>query len=601
MHQAPLLKLLFALLALSGPVFGAPPGGSADLPEQPFRFRAEVAAGDRLQLHWEIAQGTYLYQEKIKLSLENSPGVMLGEIQLPPAIIKRNALRVDGTIGDVAVYYNRLDLTLPLARSAPEPIDITLRARFQGCADIGVCYPPHSDTVTLSLPALGTAAVAAVAEPPPSEQDRLAALLAGGSIWLTLALFYGGGLLLALTPCVFPLVPILSGIIVGQGENITPMRGFLLSLIYVLAMASAYALAGVAAGLSGFNPQTVLQNPWLLSGFALLFVLLALSMFGFYELQLPSHWQSRLSEVSNRQRGGTLVGVAIMGFLSALIVGPCVTPFFAGALIYVASSGDALLGGLAFFTLGIGMGTPLLIIGASAGALLPRAGDWMNTIKAIFGVLFLAVAIVLLERILPSAVSMVLWGLLLVISAIYMGALRHLPVEAGGWARFWKGLGVAILVYGILILAGAAAGGRDALQPLRGTILSAGAEMEREDLPFRRILSVTDLERELASAGAQRRPVMLDFYADWCSSCKELERYTFSDPVVAEALRDFVLLQADVTANNADDHALLQRFGLAGPPAIIFYDRDGRELRHLRLIGFVGPAGFVEHIQRGVP
>ncbi len=601
MHHKPLLRLLFALLVLSGPASGALSGGPADLPEQPFRFHAEVTTGDRLQLHWEIAKGTYLYQEKIKLSLEKSPGVTLGEFRLPPPTIKRNALRVDGTIGDVAVYYDRLDLTLPLQRSTPEPVAITLRARFQGCADIGVCYPPHNDTVTLSLPPLGTAAVTADATTPLSEQDRLAALLAGDNLWLTLALFYLGGLLLALTPCVFPLIPILSGIIVGQGETITPMRGFLLSLIYVLAMASAYALAGVLAGLSGFNLQTALQNPWLLSGFAFLFVLLALSMFGFYELQLPSRWQSRLTEVSNRQRGGTFLGVAIMGFLSALIVGPCVTPFFAGALIYVAGSGDALLGGTAFFTLGIGMGTPLLLIGASAGALLPRAGGWMNTIKAVFGVCFLAIAIMLLERILPAAVAMILWGLLLVISAIYMGALRHLPVEASGWARFWKGLGVAILVYGILILAGAAAGGRDVLQPLRGTILSAGAGVEKEGLPFRRIRSVADLERELAAAGAQRRPVMLDFYADWCSSCKELERYTFSDPAVAAALSDFVLLQADVTANSADDHALLQEFGLAGPPGIIFYGRDGRELRHLRLIGFVGPEAFVEHIQRGAP
>jgi thiol:disulfide interchange protein DsbD len=598
MHRKSLLRLLFALLVLSGPASGAPSGGTADLPDQPFRFSTKVGSGDRLLLHWEIAPGTYLYQEKIKLSLEKSPGVTLGDFQLPPPTLKRNALRVDGTVGDVAVYYHRLDLTLPLQRSTPESVEITLRVRFQGCADIGVCYPPHNDTVTLSLPPLGSAAATDDTTSPLSEQDRLAALLAGGNLWLTLALFYLGGLLLALTPCVFPLIPILSGIIVGQGEDITPLRGFLLSLVYVLAMAIALALAGVVAGLSGFNLQTALQNPWLLSGFALLFVLLALSMFGFYQLQLPSRWQSRLTEVSNRQRGGTFVGVAIMGFLSTLIVGPCITPFFAGALIYVASSGDALLGGTAFFTLGLGMGTPLLLIGASAGALLPRAGDWMNTIKAVFGVFFLAVAIMLLERILPAAVSMVLWGLLLVISAIYMGALRHLPVEASGWARFWKGLGVAILAYGILILAGAAAGGQDALQPLRGTIFSADAGMAEEHLPFRRIRTVADLERELAAAGRQQRPVMLDFYADWCSSCKELERFTFSNPAVAAALADFVLLQADVTANSPDDQALLQKFALAGPPAILFYHRDGRELRHLRLIGFVGPEAFIEHIRR---
>jgi thiol:disulfide interchange protein DsbD len=571
----------------------------------PYQLSAQVTAFDRVALNWTIAEGTYLYRDKIRVQLDQGDGVTLGEIALPKPVIKKNVLRPDGTTGDTAVYYHQLNLGVPLIRSSENAMEIQLRVHYQGCADEGICYPPVKKLLTLSLPAAGTEVAStatppaeAQSAPPQSEQDQIAALLAEGNLWISMAAFFGFGILLSLTPCVFPLVPILSGLIVGQGEELSPSRGFLLSLIYVVAMASAYAIAGVVAGLLGYNLQAELQNPWLLSAFALLFVLLALSMFGFYELQLPSSWQGKLRDLSNRQQGGTWLGVAVMGFLSALIVGPCVAPPMAGAFLYIAKSGDGLLGGLAFFALGIGMGAPLLIIGASAGKLLPRAGAWMNRVQGVFGVFFLAVAILLLERILPVAVALLLWGTLLIVSSIYLGALRRLPPESTGWSRLWKGVGVVLLIYGALMLLGAAAGGKDTLQPLRGVQLFSTASERTEHKLFKPIKTSADLQRELMLAKAQGKPLMLDFYADWCTSCVELERYTFSDSTVQSALQGFVLLQADVTAwDEEDQNLLVKQFGLSGPPAIIFYDREGKEQRALRLAGFIDAEAFIEHIQ----
>ncbi len=599
------LILIAALLPLSAPSAAWEP------PEKPYRLQARVASHDALLLKWLIAEGTFLYQDKIKISLLQTDGVDLGEVELPQPTLKKDAFRPDdGTTGEVAVYYNRIDLPVPLIRSTDEAREIRLKVRFQGCADEGICYPPQTEIITLLLPARGEIINPGDMAFPPefnavdpaefqSEQDRFAAVLANGDIFAAVVVFVIGGLLLALTPCVFPMIPILSGIIAGQGTGITPGRGFLLSLIYVLAMASTYALAGVVAGLLGHNIQAELQSPWILTAFALVFVLLALSMFGFYELRLPARWQNRLTEISNRQRGGTLFGVAIMGFLSALIISPCVAPPVAGAFIHITTTGDAVLGGIAFFALGIGMGLPLLVIGASAGKLLPRAGAWMDKIKSVFGVLFLAVAILLLERILPHAVSLLLWGILLIVSAIFMGALRRLPEETSGWSRLWKGMGVVLLIYGGLILLGAASGGKDPLQPLRGVNLFGGNSTAPRTLEFQRIKTVSDLQQKIALAKAANRPVMLDFYADWCSSCEELEYYTFSDPAVISALDRFVLLQADITAQDeADKELLTGHFGLSAPPAIIFFDSKGVERPNLRLVGFVGAEEFVAHLKR---
>ncbi|WP_295454721.1 protein-disulfide reductase DsbD [uncultured Thiodictyon sp.] len=598
--------------------------------EEAFVFQAQLAAPDRLELTWTIAPGTYLDRDQIVLALDDAPGVRLGAFQLPPGTLTKDGVRPDGSLGEVAVYRDRLDLNLPLVRSAAAPTTITLVAKYRGCAEQGICYPPQTQRITLDLPALppdsaGRAAGAASAvrvaptapltataptrpaDPPraagpPAEQDRIAAVLAGGSLLAVVALFFGFGLLLAFTPCVFPMIPILSGIIAGHGAHLTTRRAFTLSLIYVLAMALTYTTAGVLAGLFGANLQAVFQNPWILTAFALVFVALALSMFGFYHLQLPSALHARLAALSHQQRGGTLIGVAVMGVLSALIVGPCVAPPLFGALIYISQTGDAVLGGVALFSLSLGMGAPLIIIGTSAGQLLPRAGSWMGAVNAVFGVALLGVAIALLERILPAAVAMLLWGLLLIGCAVYLGALTQLPPGAHGWDKLWKGLGVGLLIYGALMLVGAAAGGKDTLQPLRGLPDVGGAGTTTESLAFKRIKTLADLDRELAGARAAGRPVMLDFYADWCVSCKELERDTFSDPAVIGALKHFVLLQADVTANDAADQALMQgHFKIPGPPAMLFFDPAGAERPDLRLVGFTPAPAFVAHLRRVGP
>lgn len=592
------------------------PGGEESIPdpEVAYQLSARLEGPDRVRLIWTIAEGTFLYKEKLRIALEPTPGLDLDAYQLPEAELRRDGVRPDGTIGDVEVYQGQVELLIPLRRADPRVDRLALRVEYQGCAERGICYPPMRKRLELDLPPLAVMSTGVVADSPApgatraspavqeplSEQDRIAQALRGDTVWLVIASFFGFGLLLAFTPCMFPMIPILSGIIAGQGRDLTPRRAFLLSLVYVLAMAFTYTLAGILAGLFGQNLPALFQNPWILASFALVFVALALSMFGFYNLQLPAGLQGRLSALSNRQEGGTLLGVAIMGLLSALIVGPCLAPPLAGALIFIGQTGDWALGGMALFALAMGMGTPLIALGTSAGKLLPRAGAWMDTVKAVFGVLLLAVAILLLERILPVAVSLVLWGGLLICASVYMGALRDLPVEATGWARLWKGLGVVLLIYGALMLAGAAAGGRDILQPLRG-LGSVGA-LATEGLAFTPIKTTMDLDRELAQARAAGRPVMLDFYADWCASCKELERHTFSDPRVATALRGFTLLRADVTANDTEDQALLQgRFGLPGPPVIAFYGADGQERQGYRVVGFMAPEAFAAHVAKAVP
>ncbi|MBA2351431.1 MAG: protein-disulfide reductase DsbD [Burkholderiales bacterium] len=563
-------------------------------PDQAFRLDIEVRDANTLIANFKPADTYYLYRDKIGFSLPESAGVQIAKIALPAGEMK-----ADPNFGDTEVYHRPFQAVISLQRGATASGPLQLEATYQGCSDKGLCYPPEIKNFTLAMAVAAGAGVGgdagAVSGPsspqtspvtaPESEDARIAALLEGGSLWVILASFFGFGLLLALTPCVFPMIPILSGIIVGQGQTLTRTRAFGLSLAYVLGMAITYALAGVAAGLSGALLSAALQNPWVLGTFAAVFVLLAFSMFGFYELQLPASLQSRLSERANRMQGGHLAGVFAMGVLSAIIVGPCVAAPLAGALLYISQTRDVVFGGTALFAMALGMGLPLLVIGTSAGALLPKAGAWMEAVKRFFGVLLLGVAIWLISPVISPLVHMLLWAALLIISAIYLHAIDPLPPGVSDFRKLWKGVGVIALLVGVAILVGAMSGGRDVLQPLAGLRAGGGANATpASHLAFDRIKTVAELDQRIVAAGG--KPVMLDFYADWCVSCKEMERFTFSNERVQARLKDVILLQADVTANNADDKALLKRFGLFGPPGIIFFDTQGAEVGHGRVIGY---------------
>jgi thiol:disulfide interchange protein DsbD len=607
--------VIFLLLGLLGPAshagsildrlpsFGAKQEAILP-PEQAFGVEAGARDGHTVLASFRVTPGYYLYRDKISLKLTDDPvknaGIRIARISLPEGEIKH-----DPNFGDMAVFHQSVQAEIVLERSNGAPQVIGLEAGYQGCKDKSLCYPPVKKIFDIALPEAGAAPLKAAtgapgaAEPPQpaaadSESAQIAKLFKQGSFWLIVSFFFGAGLLLAFTPCVFPMIPILSGIIVGRGHNITHLHGFILSLAYVLGMAITYAAVGVAAGLSGSLLSNALQTPWVLGSFAAVFVLLSLSMFGFYELQLPAALQSRLTTTSNKLHGGHLSGVFVMGALSALIVGPCVAAPLAGALLYIGRTHDALLGGSALFALAMGMGLPLLLIGASAGTLLPKAGAWMESVKRFFGVLLLAVAIWLISPLIPVSVQMLLWAVLLVLSAVYLHALDALPHNAGGWRKLWKGIGVLALLAGGAYLVGALSGARDILRPL-GALGTAQAEAPPAHVQFERVKNLADLDARLVQE--RGRIVMLDYYADWCVSCKEMERFTFADPKVQGRLKGAVLLQADVTANSEEDKALLRRFELFGPPAILFFDAKGTELSDHRITGYQNAAQFLNSLR----
>ena len=579
-------------------------------PEVAFAASARAISQNAVVLRFDIADGYYLYRDKLGVRIAEGDGIQLGPVNPPDG-----NLIEDEFFGETETFRDSVEILVPVLRSTGDVAEIVLAVDYQGCADLGVCYPPLTQDVTVSFPATladeagelpptGTERGPAVDDAPVTEQDRIAAQLADGRIWLVALAFFGFGLLLTFTPCVFPMIPILSNIIVGQ-KNLTTRKAFFISLAFVLAMALTYTLAGVFAGLAGANLQAAFQNPWIIGGFVLVFILLALSMFGFYELQMPSGIQSRLSSLSNRQEGGTLVGAAIMGFLAALIVGPCVTAPLVGALLYISQTGDAILGGIALFALSMGMGAPLLAIGTSAGKILPKAGPWMDTVKAVFGVGLLAMGIWLLERVIPGEVALFLWSILFIVTAIYMGALQSLPEDASGWRSLWKGIGLALLVYGVILMIGAATGGKDMFRPLAGLstpgvmVGTDGVQRARE-LEFTTVNTMADVEREVAAAADRNQPVFLDFYADWCVDCVRLERTTFQDPRVIEAMSDVHLLKADVTDNTSEHRDLMREFSLFGPPAMVFYDRDGQELRNRRVVGYLNAERFLTHAEQSI-
>ncbi len=620
-----------ALAALKD--FGVSLGGSGDelLPaEEAFKVALSSKDANTLALTITPSPNVYLYRDKIKATLLEGKGVSIASVNLPPGEQKS-----DPAFGKVLeVYHHAVQADIALKREANAAQKIALRIDYQGCNEkVGVCYPPQNKRIEVNLPSgqataaatpdtkatqpvasvapLPEATTSAVSEPAPAavsapsapaaedEESKILSILKTGSLALIIATFFVIGLGLALTPCVFPMIPILSGIIAGQGQHITKLKGFTLSAAYVLGMALTYAIAGVIAGKSGALLSSALQNPLVLGSFALVFVILAFSMFGFYELQMPNFIQSRLTESSNKMRGGNLTGVFGMGVLSALIIGPCVAAPLAGTLLFISQTGDGLKGGVALFAMALGMGMPLLAMGIGGGSLLPRAGAWMSAVKGFFGVLLLGVAIWLISPVISTVAQMLLWATLLIVSAIYLHALDPLPAGASGFKKFWKGIGVIALLAGVAMAIGALSGGRDILQPLaglRGAGVSGGSALAasaEHGLKFERVKSVEELDARIAAA--KGKYVMLDFFADWCVSCKEMERFTFSDPKVQARLKDVLLLQVDVTNNSDADKALLKRFRLFGPPGMIFFDRNGAEQK-FRVVGYEKPEKFLQSL-----
>ncbi len=558
-------------------------------PAVAFKPSLRALDGQTVEVTYEIAKGYYLYRDKFRFTVE-------GDAATPGTpVFPKGKEKDDENFGKVEVYYKTVAIRLPLERNSSGPLPLSLKLSSQGCADAGVCYPPQTQTLAVDLP--DPASMPAAGASPAVDGDesgKIASTLKDAGFWANLAFFFLAGLGLSLTPCVFPMIPILSGIIAGQGHKASHARGFALSLTYVLGMALTYAAAGVAAGMTGTLVSSALQNPWVLGAFALVFVVLSFSMFGFYELQLPTALQSKLSEESGHLKGGRGLGVFLMGALSALIVGPCVAAPLAGALLYIGQTGDAVLGGTALFVMALGMGVPLIVVGTAGGSLLPKTGPWMEGVKKAFGVLLLATAVWLLAPVLPPIVPMLAWAALLIVPAIYLHALDPLPAHAKGAQRFWKGIGIILLLTGAALLIGALAGSRDPLQPLAGLRGSAQAA-EAKKLPFEPVRSLAELDARLAAVD---HPVMLDFYADWCVSCKEMEKFTFADPAVQAKLAGFTLLKADVTANSAEDKALLARFGLFGPPGIIFFDAKGKEIAGRRVVGFQEAPVFLQQLNQ---
>lgn len=571
--------LFFILLVSSISGHTTPPPPASEV----FKLAAKPIDPNAFILEWTVKPGFFLYRDRIHLIELPNSNFHLADPRFPKALKKTDP---QGKI--IGIYRNTLTLSVPvLGNQAGEGL---LNVCFQGCADDGFCYPPQTEQIRLAVNDKHELINATVE--PISNKPRLTDMMvdSGGQLhqlfstrnWPLIFLsFFGLGLLLSFTPCVLPMIPVLSGIIIGQGKTLSTHKAFLLSLCYVLSMAATYSVIGATIALIGSNLQVAMQSPWAIASFSVIFILLALSMFGFFDLRLPSAWQSKLAKLSHSRAGGYYLGAAIMGCLSTLILSPCVTAPLIGALGYIASTGDVVRGSVALFFMGLGMGTPLLIIGTSAGKLIPKAGAWMNVIKAIFGLLLLGVAIDLLSRIVPAVISMGLWATLLIFTGIYAGALTH---ARSNQAKLQQGAGIISLVYGILILIGASKGSHDPLQPLVQTIASTTTVTQMG--PQIQTLK-TLAEVKLALTNAKGMPVIIDFYADWCATCQHIEATTLKDPNVMKALKHFIFIKVDITENNSDSRALLSYFNVIAPPTFIFYNAVGEEQKEFNLVGDV--------------
>lgn len=550
-------------------------------PDVAFKLNLSVIDAENVRASFSIAPGHYLYRERIKFETQTT-GIKIVTVTLPAGESKQ-----DPTFGKQEVYHHDFNANIQLSGITTN--QVALSASYQGCSEKGLCYAPIKKNFKLDLSAATPTPNIVATDTPNSADSDTARLLKTGNIWLIIAGFFVAGLFLSFTPCNYPMIPILSSIIVGsqsRQEKPSKLHAFGLSVAYVLGMALTYTAAGIAAALSGDLISQSLQNSWVLGATAILFVALALSMFGFYELKLPASFESKMLNASNKLKGGEFFGVFIMGAISALIVSPCISAPLSGALIVIGQTHNVFLGGVGLFALAIGMGVPLLLIGASAGGLLPKTGNWMNAVRNFFGVLMLGMAIWLISPVIAVSAQLALWAALFIVTAVYLNALDNLATHADNVAKFFKGIAVIMLILGVALLIGALSGAKSALQPLSGIVSSAtnAQQPAASALDFTRITSLVELEQKLAASNGQ--PLMLDFYADWCVACKELEQFTFSDQKVQNLLKNTTLLQVDVTANSLADKALLKRFALYGPPGIIFFNGKGQEMNSLKTVGF---------------
>lgn len=553
----------------------------AVLPED-MAFKVETIAMDanKLSTRFTMSNNVYLYKDKVKLT-SLTDGIRVKSVKFPAAQQKN-----DPHFGDVEVFFGLIEIDVDIDRKPGSGNKLELQAEFQGCVDEGICYPPSTRTLSIDLPELKDTATVDKNQNTlsgASEQEEIQSQLGDSAWWKVVLKFFVIGLGLALTPCVFPMIPILSGLIAGQ-KDLNASKAFTLSVIYVLSMALAYTIAGVVAGMLGANIQAAFQTPWVIIAFSIVFVLLSLSMFGYYDLQLPAKWQAKLMNVSNKQEGGSHVGVAIMGFLSAIIVGPCVTPALAGTVIYISETGDPITGGLALFAMSIGMGVPLLIIGATEGKWMPKAGGWMNVIKSFFGIALLAMAIWFLSRIIPGQITLLLFGILALLSSVFWFryATKNIPK---GSKLIWLFLlfKLALIVIGTVQIIGAIRGNTDYMHPLT-----------KHESHFILIKSYEDLQTAMAQTD---KIVLLDFYADWCVECKRMEGATYSKLSVQKELERFLVLKADVTAQDDIDKALMKKFKIVGPPATLFFDKDDKLISQHSFFGFKAEQEFIEHLK----
>ncbi|MDN5114152.1 protein-disulfide reductase DsbD [Aliarcobacter butzleri] len=570
------MKKVLLLLTLFIYSFSLELGNKVLEPEEAFKVKF-IKNEDSLNIKFELGKDIYLYHDKLQINILKPEKIEITkELNIPKPV----------NYEEFIVHFDDLNLTIPynLLKSKVDSKEFEIELKFQGCSKAGLCYAPMSQKQILVL----NTNIQDEVSTNINETDSIANSLKEKNILLVLVTFFGFGLLLSLTPCVFPMIPILSSIIVGASKNetMTARRGFFLSLVYVLSMSVAYTIAGVIAGIFGANLQVALQNPYVLVIFALIFVALAFSMFGYFEIRLPQAIQNRVNKTTDGKEKQGILGIAIMGFLSALIVGPCVAPPLAGALVYIGQTGDAILGGLALFVMSLGMGVPLLLIGLGAGKFMPKPGGWMESITKIFGIVMLGVAIWLLDRVLDASIIIYLWALLLLGSAIYLKIYQHILTQL---------ITVMIFILGVILFVGAISGATNPLNPLEKFTSSKMTQVSDEKLIFKKVKNIQELELAIKNSN---KPVMLDFWASWCVSCKELEEITFQDEQVINKLQEFTLLKADVTENNDEDKALQKKFGVVGPPALIFWDKDKNEIQASRIIGYKNPKDFLEIVNK---